>query len=91
MLADLGQQCALRQLGEASRGGREIGTLALHEGEVVFRDPILKEDLKSLGLLRKVTLGLGLVGSYQRNETVDVEYQLGDRTHLASDLPVIPE
>ena len=63
----------------------------LHEDEVVFRDPILKEDLKSLGLLRKLTLGLGLVGTYQRNETVDVEYRIGGRTHLASDLPVIPD
>lgn len=63
----------------------------LRERHVVFREPILKEDLKSLGLFRKLTLGLGLVGSYQRNETVDVEYDIGGRTHLASDLPVIPD
>ena len=49
----------------------------LHEGDIVFREPILKEDLKPLGLLRKLTLGLGLVGSYQRNETVDIEYGIG--------------
>jgi len=63
----------------------------MHEGEIVFREPILKEDLKALGPLRKLTLGLGLVGSYQRNETVDVEYRIGGSTHLASDLPVIPD
>ena len=63
----------------------------MHEGEIVFREPILKEDLKALGPLRKLILGLGLVGSYQRNETVDVEYQIGGRTQLASDLPVIPD
>ena len=62
----------------------------LHGNEVVFSDPILKEDLKSLGLLRKITLGLGVVGSYQRNEVVDIEYTIGSRTHLASDLPIIP-
>lgn len=63
----------------------------LHEGEIVFREPILKEDLKSLGFVRKLTLGLGLVGTYQRNETVDVEYRIGGRTHLASDVPVLPD
>lgn len=63
----------------------------LHEGVVTFRDPIMKEDLKNLPFLRKTLLGLGLVGSYQRNETVDVEYRLRGRTELASDLKVIPD
>lgn len=63
----------------------------LHEGDVIFREPILKEDLSELGLVRKAMLGLGLVGSYQRNETVDVEYALGDRRHLGSDLAVLPD
>ena len=63
----------------------------LHEGDVVFREPILKEDLSELPLLRKLVLGLGLVGSYQRDETVDVEYALGGQVHFASDLPVTPD
>lgn len=63
----------------------------LHEAEIIFRDPILKEDLSELPLLRKVVLGLGLIGSYQRNETVDVEYVVDGRRQLASDLPVKPE
>jgi hypothetical protein len=63
----------------------------LHEGEIVFRDPILKEDLSELSAIRKLVLGLGLVGSYQRNETVDVEYTLGGRREFASNLPVIPD
>jgi hypothetical protein len=63
----------------------------LHEGHVVFAEPILKEDLSELPFLRKIVLGLGLVGSYQRNETVDVEYSLGGKREFASDLPVIPE
>ena len=60
----------------------------LHEGDIVFKDPILKEDLSELSPFRKLVLGLGLVGSYQRNETVDVEYMLEGRREFASDLPV---
>src|SRR5690349_5072494 len=63
----------------------------LVDGEIVFREPILKEDLSGLPTLRKIVLGLGLVGSYQRDETVDVEYHLGEARHFASDLAVIPE
>lgn len=61
------------------------------DGEIVFRDPIIKEDLSELPTMRKIVLGLGLIGSYQRDETVDVEYHLGDERHFASDLAVIPE
>lgn len=60
------------------------------DGEIVFREPILKEDLSGLSPLRKVVLGLGLVGSYQRDETVDVEYHLGESRHFSSDLEVLP-
>lgn len=63
----------------------------LHDGEIVFKDPILKEDLSELTAIRKLVLGLGLVGSYQRNETVDVEYVIDGRQQLASDLKVTPE
>jgi len=63
----------------------------MHEGGIVFRDPILKEDLSELPAIRKFLLGLGLVGSYQRNETVDVEYMLNGRKEFASDLPVLPD
>lgn len=63
----------------------------LDEGYVVFREPIYKEDLTELPLIRKVVLGLGLVGSYQRNETVDVDYTLNGRKEFASDLAVEPD
>lgn len=63
----------------------------LFKGEIVFKDPIIKEDLKSLSPMRKFVLGLGMVGSYQRNETVDVQYQLNGRTELASDVAVTPD
>lgn len=61
------------------------------DGEIVFEEPIVKEDLSELPALRKLVLGLGLVGSYQRNETVDAEYGLGADRHFASDLEVIPD
>lgn len=60
-------------------------------GKVIFREPIMKEDLSQLGAVRKLVLGLGLVGNYQKNEVVDVQYQLDGKTHLASDLPVEPD
>jgi len=63
----------------------------LHEGTVIFKDPILKEDLTSLSPIRKLVLGLGMVGSYQRNETVDIEYMLNGRQELASDLEILPD
>jgi hypothetical protein len=63
----------------------------MHEGDIVFRDPIIKEDLSELSAIRKLVLGLGLVGSYQRNETVDIEYTLNGRREFASDLAVIPD
>lgn len=64
----------------------------IHEGDVAFRDPIMKEDLSQLGAVRKLVLGLGLVGSYQKNETVDVEYALGGgRREFVSDLKVMPD
>ncbi len=60
-------------------------------GVVIFREPIVKEDLSELGPFRKVVLGLGLVGNYQKNEVVDVQYRIAGATHLASDLEVLPD
>jgi hypothetical protein len=61
------------------------------DGIVTFREPIMKEDLRELGVIRKVVLGLGLVGSYQKNEVVDDEYRIEGRTQFASNLEVIPD
>jgi len=58
---------------------------------IVFAEPILKEDLRELGAVRKIVLGLGLVGSYQRHEVVDVQYRIEGRTQLASDLDVLAD
>jgi hypothetical protein len=60
-------------------------------GTVTFREPIIKEDLHQLGPVRKLVLGLGLVGSYQKNEVVDIQYRLEGRTQLASDMPIQPD
>ena len=60
-------------------------------GTVIFREPIIKEDLRQLGPVRKLVLGLGLVGSYQKNEVVDIQYQVEGATQLASDMPIQPD
>lgn len=58
---------------------------------IAFREPIVKEDLRELGAVRKIVLGLGLVGSYQRHEVVDVQYRIEGRTEFASDLEVLAD
>jgi hypothetical protein len=58
--------------------------------EIVFREPIVKEQLRSLNPLRKLGLGLGLFGWYERNEVVDIEYRYRGSNQLLSDAPVIP-
>jgi hypothetical protein len=62
---------------------------AVEGREIVFREPIVKEG--KLGGLRWLSIGLGLVGSYRKHETVDVEYRLAGKAHLASDLEVVGE
>jgi len=61
------------------------------DGMIIFSEPIVKEDLSQLGPVRKLFLGLGLVGTYQKNELVDVQYRIEGRTQFASDLEVIPD
>jgi hypothetical protein len=53
---------------------------------ILFTEPIVKEG--KLGGLRWLMMYIGLAGSYRKHETIDVEYRLGDKTHLASDLAV---
>jgi hypothetical protein len=53
---------------------------------ILFAEPIVKEG--KLGGLRWLSMYIGLFGSYRKHETVDVEYRIGGRTHLASDLSV---
>jgi hypothetical protein len=58
-------------------------------GEVVFSRPIVKEG--KLGPIRWLSMLMGLVGSYRKHETVDVEYRLGGQIKLASDVEILPD
>jgi hypothetical protein len=58
-------------------------------GEVVFARPIVKEG--KLGAMRWLSMLIGLVGTYRKHETVDLEYRLEGETKLASDVTVLPD
>jgi hypothetical protein len=60
----------------------------LRGGEVVFSRPIVKETVTPG---RWMAMYLGLFGTYRKHETVDVEYQLGGQTKLASDVEIVPD
>jgi hypothetical protein len=57
-------------------------------GELVFARPIVKETVTPG---RWMAMYLGLFGTYRKNETVDVEYTLGGKTQLASDVEIVPD
>jgi hypothetical protein len=69
---------------------KEGADYELQGGEVVFTRQIIKE---KVGIGRWAAMYLGLFGTYHRHDTIDVEYRLegDDRTHLASDLDVMPD
>ena len=54
--------------------------------DIVFTRPIVKEG--KLGAIRWLSMLIGVVGTYRKNETVDVEYRSGGQVKLASDLEV---
>ena len=60
----------------------------VRNGEVVFTRPIVKETVTPG---RWMAMYLGLFGTYRKNETVDVEYQLAGQTKLAADVEIIPD
>jgi hypothetical protein len=55
--------------------------------DIVFSRPIVKEG--KLGAIRWLSMLIGVVGSYRKHETVDVEYRAGGHVKLASDLQVL--
>ncbi len=56
--------------------------------EIVFSRPIVKEE--KLSGIRWLSMLIGVVGTYRKHETVDVEYTLRGERKLASDLQVLP-
>jgi hypothetical protein len=57
--------------------------------EIVFNRPIVKEG--KLGAIRWLSMLIGVVGSYRKHETVDVEYRAGGQVKLASDVEILPD
>jgi hypothetical protein len=55
-------------------------------GEIVFTRDIVKEEV---GKGRWLAMYLGLFGTYRKNETVDLQFQRGEKTELLSDLSVL--
>jgi hypothetical protein len=61
----------------------------LRAREVVFARPIIKEE--KLSGIRWLSMLVGVVGTYRKNETVDIEYRLRGGTKLASDVQILPD
>jgi hypothetical protein len=55
--------------------------------DLMFRKPLVKE---KLGFWRWTAMFFALFGSYGRNDTVDVQYELGGRKTVASGLEFFP-
>jgi hypothetical protein len=53
-----------------------------------FTKPLAKEG--RLGLLRWASIFLGFAGTYRKNDSVDVVYDVAGRRTVASGLPIIP-
>ena len=53
-----------------------------------FSKPLAKEG--KLGVVRWLSIALGIAGTYRKNDVVDVVYEAGGRRRVASDLPIIP-
>ena len=65
---------------------QEGSDYVLEPGEVVFNEPIIKEG--KLGGFRWLSMYLGMFGTYRKHETVDIEYRIDGKVHLASDIEV---
>jgi hypothetical protein len=56
---------------------------------LVFDRPLEKEG--RLGFWRWLSMLLGVAGTYRRNDSVDVVYELAGRREVATGLPLRPE
>lgn len=59
----------------------------LGEGELLFDRPLVKE---RVGFWRWTAMFFALFGSYGRNDSIDVEYTVGGRKRVATNLPFVP-
>jgi hypothetical protein len=57
----------------------------LRDNEILFTRDIIKEEKSGK---KKMVMLLGVVGFYNKDETIDVQYQKDGKTQLAGDLPV---
>jgi hypothetical protein len=57
-------------------------------GALRFSKPLAREG--RLGALRWASMFLGVAGTYRKNDSVDVVYDVGGRRAVASGLPIIP-
>jgi len=55
--------------------------------ELLFFRPLEKE---RLGMGRWTAMFFGLFGTYGKNDSVDVQYRLGDRDTVATGLDILP-
>jgi hypothetical protein len=68
--------------GVAQRAGVDYDRLG---NELVFRRSLEREG--RLGMVRWLSMLLGIAGTYRRNDTVDVVYEAQGRRHVATGLP----
>ena len=61
---------------------------AVEAGALRFRRPLAHEG--RLGLLRWASMFFGVAGTYRKNDSVDVVYDVEGRRTVASGLPIIP-
>ena len=66
---------------------KEGSDFELVDHELHFFRPLEKE---RLGLGRWTAIFLGLFGSYGKNDSVDVQYRLGERDTVATGLDIVP-
>jgi hypothetical protein len=67
---------------------REGVDYRVEPGELIFDRPLAKEG--RLGPMRWLSMFLGVAGTYRKNETVDVVYDVGGRRTVATGLPHEP-
>ena len=64
---------------------REGADYEVKEGKLLFNRPLVKE---RLGFWRWTAIFFALFGTYGKNDSVDVQYELGGRTRVATGLDI---